>query len=124
MSAFDIRAITHFVRAETVDRRSASPARQPSPKKSPASRSATTASFLALLGDYGLLGFAALDVENGNRGIALPEDDLILPIIGNASSAVYFRKKHLGIEQELCFALHCRAHLLMTVSTRFAARIP
>jgi hypothetical protein len=39
MSAFDIRAITQFVSAETVDRRSASPARQSSPKKSPAPRS-------------------------------------------------------------------------------------
>jgi hypothetical protein len=45
MSAFDIRAITHFVIAETVARRSASPAKHPSPKKSPVPRSATTASF-------------------------------------------------------------------------------
>ena len=30
------------------------------------------------------------------------------------SSAVYFREKRFGIERELCFAVHCRAHLLMT----------
>ena len=64
--------------------------------------------FLALLGDDGLLDLAALDVENGIRGIALPEHDLILPIIGNGSSAIYLGEKHLGIERQLCFAFHSR----------------
>ena len=41
-------------------------------------------SFLALLGDNGPLGLAALNVKNSIRRIALSEYNLILPIIGNA----------------------------------------
>jgi hypothetical protein len=55
--------------------------------------------FLALLGDNGPLGLATLNVENGIRRIALPEYNLILPIIGNAVAAVYFREKLFGIER-------------------------
>ena len=113
MSAFDIRAITHFVRAETVDRRSASSGQAALAEEIAGSQNCDHG-FLALLGDDGLLDLAALNVENGIRRIALPEDNLILPIVGNALSAVYFREKHFGIERELCFAIHRRAHLLMT----------
>src|SRR6476619_5322026 len=98
MSAFDTRAITHFVSAETVDRRSSSPAKHPSPKKSPLPKSATTASF-PCSEDDGLFDLAALNVENGIRTIALPEHNLTLSVIGNASSAICFREKLLGIER-------------------------
>jgi hypothetical protein len=68
--------------------------------------------FLPLLGDDGRLHLAAPNVENGIRRIALPEHNLILPIIGNGSSAVYLREKRFGIEREPCFAVYCQALLI------------
>src|ERR1043166_5789646 len=64
--------------------------------------------FLPLLGDDGLLDLAALNEENAIRRVALPVYDLILAIIGNGSSAVYFREKHFGIERDLSRAFHRR----------------
>jgi hypothetical protein len=55
--------------------------------------------FLPLLGDDGLLDLAAPNVENGIRGFALRVDNLILPIVGNGSSAVYLREKNFGIKR-------------------------
>ena len=49
--------------------------------------------------------------------VALPKHNLILPIIGNGSSAVYFREKHFGIERELCLAFHCKPSLSAGVSS-------
>src|ERR1700683_2946291 len=102
--------ITHSVMAETVARRSGSPVKHPSPKKSPVPRSATTASFPCSETTV-FLDLAALNVENGIRRFALRVDNLTLPIIDNGSSAVHFRQKHLGIERELSFAFHCRPSL-------------
>jgi hypothetical protein len=65
-STFDIRATTHFARAETIAKRNAFPIRHLSPKKSPVSRTATTASFP--FGDNGLLDFAALNPETKSTG--------------------------------------------------------
>src|ERR1043166_3885005 len=67
--------------------------------------------FLPLLGDDGLLDLAALNEENAIRRVALPVYDLILAIIGNGSSAVYFREKHFGIERQLSWAFHRRPSL-------------
>ena len=83
MSAFAIRAITHFVRAETVDRRSGSSGQAPFAEEI-AGFQKCDHGFLALLGDDGLLDLAALNVENRIRRFALRVDNLILPIIGNA----------------------------------------
>jgi hypothetical protein len=99
MSAFVIRTITHSVIAETVDRRSGCPVKHPSPKKSPVPRIATTASFPCSEMTV-FLDLAALNVENRIRGFALRVNNLILPVIGNGSPAVYFREKYFGIERE------------------------
>src|ERR1043166_7590923 len=85
MSAFDIRAIAGSQRRDH--------------------------GFLPLLGDDGLLDLAALNEENAIRRVALPVYDLILAIIGNGSSAVYFREKHFGIERQLSWAFHRRPSL-------------
>ena len=53
--------------------------------------------FLALLGDDGLLDLATVNVENGIRSIALPVDNLILPIIGNVRWPPFtFERNTLG----------------------------
>ena len=57
--------------------------------------------FLPVLGMDGLLDLAALNVENRIRGISLPVDDLILPIIGNGSPTVTFDRNSLGSNEIL-----------------------
>ena len=82
MSAFDIRAITAF--RQSGDRRQTQRlSGQAALAEEIADSQKRDHGFLALLGDDGLLDLAALNVENGIRRIALPEYDLILPIIGN-----------------------------------------
>jgi hypothetical protein len=52
-----------------------------------------------------------LNVENRIREFALLVDNLMLPIMGNGSPAVYLGEKHFGIERELCIVLHSRLSL-------------
>ena len=113
MSAFDIRAIVHFVRAETVDRRSASSGQAALAEEIAGSQKCDHG-FLALLGDDGLLGLAALNVENGIRRIALPEDNLILPIIGNAFARRLPSRETLWGRTAALLCGSLPGHLLMT----------
>src|ERR1700680_465391 len=55
------------------------------------------------------LDLALLDVKDRVRDATLRKNNFVLPIVGNGSSAVYFREKRSGIERELSFALHCGA---------------
>jgi hypothetical protein len=66
--------------AMAVEERKGWPARQPSPKNSPASRSAITASFPSGRGNRELHG-APLKIHDRVTGFALGEDGLTLAII-------------------------------------------
>ena len=104
MSPFAIRMITHSVIAETVAKRRGSPTKQPSPKKSPGPRTATTASLPC--SETTVFDLATLNIENCIRRVALREDNLILSVVVNASATVFFGQKNFGIERKLCFAIH------------------
>src|SRR3981189_2619479 len=64
---------------------------------------------LPLVGNDGNLDLALLDIEDGIRGIALREDNLILAILGYGSSLADFGEKGLGIECWSSFFGHNRA---------------
>ena len=68
ISAFDIRAITHFVGAETVD--STPGYRLSSPRQEIACTQNCDHSFLPLLGHDGLLDLAALNIERNPKKTA------------------------------------------------------
>ena len=73
IAALSNRINLDLVIAVTVPRRCGWPARQPSPKNSPFSWRATTAS-LPVLGNHGDLALAVYDVKDSIRRISLAED--------------------------------------------------
>jgi hypothetical protein len=90
MSAFDIRAITHFV--QRGDRRQTQHlSAQTALAEEIVGSQKGDHGFLPLLGDDGLLDLATLNVENCIRRFAQRVNNLVLPIVGNVSPPVNFR---------------------------------
>src|SRR5713226_5173839 len=100
MAAFSSRTMEQFEIAVAVDMRSGWTLRHPSPRKSPLSKMAMTASFPALETTVSLI-LPFRIYKDGVRRVALRENYLVFGVVRNRPAFANLSQKELGIESRL-----------------------